>query len=129
MPLVFINTLNWQRDEIGEISIDFDFDDTTADDFEILTSAGEVLPVQVLSDEEVFWMETLKANRKRRVKVLVPVSIPSCGYSTLYVYPHRHARPQVASETWNVQPEFAENQYLRLEIAQDGGLVVYSQSN
>lgn len=124
MPLLFVNPLNWQRDEIAEITIDFDFDDPTPDDFEILTSAGEVLPVQVLDDEEAFWMETLKANRKRRVRALVPVTIPPCGYTTLYAYPRRHARPEVTPDTWIIEPDGAQNQYVRLQIAADGGLTV-----
>lgn len=124
MPLLFMNPLNWQRDEIAEIAIDFDFDDTTADDFEIITSDDVSLPVQILSDEPVFWMETLKANRKRRVRVLVPVSLPPCGYTTLYVYPHRHPRPQLEPETWAIEPNYAENRYLKLQIAPDGGLII-----
>jgi mannosylglycerate hydrolase len=124
MPLLFINPLNWHRDEMVGIAIDFDYDDPTPNDFEIMTSDGTSLPIQVLSDEQVFWMETLKANRKRRVCVLVPVNLPPCGYTTLYAYPRRHPRPQVEADTWIVEPSYAENRYLRLQIADDGGLSV-----
>ena len=104
MPLIFVNSLNWQRGEIAEITIDFDFDDDTADDFEIITVDGTNLPIQVINDETAFWMETLKANKKRCVTVLVPVTIPPLGYTTLFVYPRRHPRPQIEPDTWIVEP-------------------------
>lgn len=122
IPVIFINPLNWQRDEMVEVDIDFDFDDATADNFEIVTANGDPLPHQILRDYQEFWMETLKANRKRRVTVFVPVSIPALGYTTLYVQPKRH--PRIVVDDWLVEERAAENRYLRLEIADDGGLTI-----
>jgi mannosylglycerate hydrolase len=122
IPLIFVNPLNWERDEMVEVNIDFDYDDPTADSFELVTTDGYPVPHQTLSDEQTFWMETLKANRKRRVRVLVPVSVPACGYTTLYVQPKRHSRPIM--EDWQVDTHSAENRYLRLVIAGDGGLTI-----
>ncbi len=122
IPVIFVNTLNWKRDEITEVDIDFDYDDSVADSFELVTPDGFPVPHQLLSDEQTFWMETLKANRKRRVRILVPVSIPACGYTTLYVQPKRH--PRIIANDWAVETQAAENRYLRLKIERDGGLTV-----
>jgi mannosylglycerate hydrolase len=122
IPVIFVNPLNWERDEMTEIDIDFDYDDPTADSFELVTRSGFAVPHQVLTDEQAFWMETLKANRKRRVRVLVPVHVPACGYTTLYVQPKRH--PRIVVDDWLVEARAAENRHLRLEIAEDGGLAV-----
>jgi mannosylglycerate hydrolase len=122
IPVIFVNTLNWARDDMVEVDIDFDFDDPTADSFELVTADGYPVPHQTLSDEQTFWMETLKANRKRRVRVLVQASVPPCGYSTLYVQPKRHPRSVAAD--WLVEERAAESRHLRLEIADDGGLSV-----
>ncbi len=122
IPVIFINTLNWERNEITEVDIDFDYDDPIADSFELVTHDGFPVPHQILSDEQKFWMETLKANRKHRVRILIPVIIPACGYTTLYVQPKRH--PRIVADDWSVEVQKAENRYLRLAIDSDGGLTV-----
>jgi mannosylglycerate hydrolase len=122
IPVIFVNPLNWTRDEMVEVDIDFDYDDPTADNFEFITQDGYAVPHQTLSDEQAFWMETLKANRKRRVRVLVPVQIPACGYTTLYVQPKRN--PRIVALDWTVEAQAAENRYLKLVIESDGGLTV-----
>jgi mannosylglycerate hydrolase len=122
IPVIFVNPLNWARDEMVEVDIDFDYDDSAADNFEMVNADGYPVPHQVLSDEQTFWMETLKANRKRRVRVLVQVNVPACGYTTLYVQPKRH--PRAIPDDWQVEARGAENRYLRLEIADDGGMTI-----
>jgi len=122
IPVLFVNTLNWERQEIATLDIDFDHDDPTADNFEMVTQDGYPVPHQVVSDEQTFWMETLKANRKRRVRVFVPVQVPALGYTTLYVQPKRH--PRIAVESWVVEAQAAENRYLKLVIEDDGGLTL-----
>ena len=42
-----------------------------------MNAAGQVVPHQVIEDEERFWMEVLKPNRKRCVRVLFPAQIPA----------------------------------------------------
>ncbi len=122
IPLIFVNPLNWQREEMVEVDIDFNYDDESADNFEIVTGEGHPVAYQVLSDEQTFWMETLKANRKRRVRIIVPVSVPSCGYTALYAHPRRQPRPVTAD--WTFDEHSAENRYLKLEIADDGSLSI-----
>ncbi|MBC7811178.1 MAG: hypothetical protein H7175_08530, partial [Burkholderiales bacterium] len=128
IPVIFVNPLNWQREEMVEVDIDFDYDEPTADRFELITSTGDVLSHDVLSDKQAFWMETLKANRKRRVRVLVKVSVPPCGYTTLYV---RERSPQLATQTipafdtsWSIHERGAENRYLSFSIENDGGITL-----
>ncbi|MEZ4670059.1 MAG: glycoside hydrolase family 38 C-terminal domain-containing protein [Anaerolineae bacterium] len=122
IPVIFVNTLNWERSEITEVDIDFDYDDPVADNFELVTQDGFPVPHQILRDEQVFWMETLKANRKRRVRILIPVTVPGCGYTTLYVQPKRH--PRIIADDWSVEAQGAENRYLRFVIEADGSLTV-----
>lgn len=122
IPMIFVNTLNWERRETAALNIDFDYDDATADSFELVTLEGFPVPHQVLSDEQKFWMETLKANRKRRVRVLVPVTVPACGYTTLYVQSKRH--PRITSDEWTVELCSAENPFIRMDIEEDGGITL-----
>jgi alpha-mannosidase len=121
-PVIIYNPLGWARERIAEAEIDFEFDDPTAHDFQLVNTAGEIIPHQVLSSEEMFWMEVLKPNRKRRVRVLFPVQAPAFGYTTVYA--------QAASGGTKPLPELsasergAENRYLSFTIADDGSLSV-----
>jgi 2-O-(6-phospho-alpha-D-mannosyl)-D-glycerate hydrolase len=121
MPLIVYNPLGWERDEVVEGIVDFDFDDPTAEAFQVINAEGNVVPHQVIGDEQIFWMEVLKPNRKRRVKVLLPVHVPAFGFTTFYVQPHK----TTADATALIMSEReAENRFLKLIIANDGGLTI-----
>ncbi|MBI5667887.1 MAG: hypothetical protein HZC41_07745 [Chloroflexi bacterium] len=121
-PIIAFNPLGWERREIVEAEIDFEFDDPTAGAFRLVNGAGEVIPHQVIGDETRFWMEVLKPNRKRRVTVLFPASVPACGYTTLYAQPAGAA--PAPSLDLTVTERGAENAFLALHIADDGGLTI-----
>ncbi len=121
VPVIAFNPLGWKRNEVIEAEIDFDFDDPTADSFQVVNAAGEVLPHQIISDETRFWMEVLKPNRKRRVRVLFPADMPSCGYAAFYVQPYAS---QPEGTDLSVTERGAENTFVMLQIADDGGLTV-----
>jgi len=87
IPLLVYNPVGCERHEMAVGDIDFDYDDPSADDFRIVDNQGLPIVCQVLTDHPEFWMETLKANRKRRVRVAFPTEIPACGYRTYYVQP------------------------------------------
>jgi mannosylglycerate hydrolase len=126
-PIIVFNPLGWAREEIVEAEIDFEFDDPKAKNFQLVNAAGDVLPHQVLSSEELFWMEVFKPNRKQRVKVLFPVKGPAFGYTTVYAQP-------VTGETKS-QPDLtvfergAENRYLSFTISDDGSLIVTDKTS
>ena len=92
-PVIAFNPLGWDRAEIAAALIEFEFDDPHAESFQLVTAAGEVVPHQVLENDERFWMEVLKPNRKRCVRVLVPVNVPALGYTTLYAQPAAGGAP------------------------------------
>jgi mannosylglycerate hydrolase len=125
MPVIVFNPLNWQRQEMAIGDIDFEFDDPTADDFQLVNPSGKVIPCQVLNDDEVFWMETLKANRKRRLRVAFQADVSACGYASYFIKPAPEGKndPKRLS-IWSVSEHGAENQYLSFHISQDGGLTV-----
>ena len=130
MPVMVYNPLNWQRHEMAIGNLDFEYDDPVADAFRVVDSAGQVVPCQVLSDAPVFWMETLKANRKRRVRVAFPATAPACGYAGYYVQPASSASPDAyESSDWAIFEDGAENRFLSFRIASDGGLTVYDKPN
>ncbi len=130
MPVLVYNPLNWQRREMAVGNLDFEFDDPVADNFQVVDGAGRVVPCQVLSDEPVFWMETLKANRKRRVRVIFPADVPACGYASYYVQPASSASTDDAgSSDWVIYQDGAENAFLSFRIVSDGGLTVHDKSN
>lgn len=126
-PITIYNPLGWARHEIVETQIDFDFDDPKAGNFQLVNTAGEVIPHQVIGDEQLFWMEVLKPNRKRRVTVLFPADVPACGYTTVYAQLNaRNTIDQTLPETSNlvIHERGAENAYLAFVIEADGGLTV-----
>lgn len=127
MPVFVYNPLAWHRHEMAVGDLDFEFDDPLAEDFQVVDNTGQVIPYQVLSDEPVFWMETLKANRKRRVRVAFPVDVPACGYATYYVQ-LAQADPPESSE-WEIYSNGAENRFISFKIAVDGGLTVTEKSS
>ena len=128
-PVIAFNPLGWERDEIIEAEIDFEFDDPHAGDFQIVTPTGDVLPHQVLDDETLFWMEVLKPNRKRRVHVLFPARVPACGYSGFFVQPRQpDASPAIPTDL-RVTERGAENRFVALEIADDGGVILTDKAS
>ncbi len=121
MPLIVYNPLGWERDEVAEAIVDFDFDDPMADAFQVIDAEGNIVPHQVVSDEQLFWMEVLKPNRKRRVKMLLPVHVPSCGYTTFYIQPHKKLAETMALIVGERQ---VETGFLSLTVDDDGGLTI-----
>ena len=129
MPILVFNPSGWDRHEIAVGDLDFDFDDPIAGDFQLVDGKGELTPCQVLADEQVFWMETLKPNRKRRVRVAFPVDVPACGYRTYYAQPARARNAAKVEETWNIRSNGAENRFLSFTIAPDGSLEVTEKAS
>jgi alpha-mannosidase len=130
MPVIVFNPLNWRRREMAVGSIDFDFDDPTADNFQLVDHNGQTIPCQVLGDEEVFWMETLKANRKRRLKVAFRADVPPCGYTGFFVQPAPGGKTDLApSNQWSIDDDGAENRYLWFRISPDGGLTLHDKGS
>jgi mannosylglycerate hydrolase len=123
-PVLVYNPLGWERRETAVGDIDFDFDDSTANDFQLVDHGGKRVPYQILDDENVFWMETLKPNRKRRVRVAFKANVPACGYATFYAQPRRENKTPTAKGEWIVRKNGAENGFLKFRIAPDGGLNV-----
>jgi mannosylglycerate hydrolase len=125
IPMIVFNPLGQVRTEIASADIDFDFDDPLASRFQLVGGDGQLLPYQILSDQEVFWMETLKANRKRRVRVALPIHVPAIGLTTFYVQePTPGAQISPAGSVWKIGEMGAENDYLSFSIQPDGGLNV-----
>ncbi|MCZ7542279.1 MAG: glycosyl hydrolase-related protein [Anaerolineae bacterium] len=127
-PVLVYNPLNWPRRAVAVGEIDFDFDDPTAGDFLLVDAQGAPVPHQVLNDEEAVWMETLKPNRKRKVRVAVPMEAPACGYTTLWAQPRSRRETPRAGGDWSYSARGAANRYLAFAIADDGGLTVTDKS-
>ncbi|MGE5222647.1 MAG: alpha-mannosidase [Omnitrophica WOR_2 bacterium] len=123
-PVLVYNPLSWDRREIAAGEIDFDFDDPAAGNFYITDSQGNPFACQVLAEEPAFWMETLKPNRKRRVKVAFPAEIPACGYRAFYVQPGTFGVKEAENPNWKISENGAENRFLAFQIQPDGSLDV-----
>lgn len=119
-PLLLYNPLGWSRREVVEATIEFEYDDPTAGAFQVVTPGGEILPHQVIEDQERFWMEVLKANRKRVVKALVPAELPAMGYTSLFARP-ASGQPAPATDL-EVYERGMENAFLAVALQPDGGL-------
>jgi mannosylglycerate hydrolase len=128
MPVIVFNPLNWKRHEMTFGNIDFEFDNPIADNFQLVDHNGQVIPSQVLRDEEIFWMETLKANRKRRLRIVFLADVPACGYSDYYIQPAPDGKNDpTPSNIWSVDEDGAENRFLSFHISPDGGLTIHDK--
>lgn len=125
-PIIIYNPLGWPRREVAEAVIDFEFDDPKAGAFHLVDGAGRVVPHQVVSDEPFFEMEVLKPSRKRRVVAQFPVDAPACGFATVYAQPGSAPAPVTDLV---IAERGAENRYLALSIADDGGLTVTDKAS
>jgi mannosylglycerate hydrolase len=123
-PVLAYNPLGWARDEIVEALIEFEYDDPKAGDFQLVDAAGQVVPHQVIEDEERFWMEVLKPNRKRCVRVLFPAKLPALGWASFYAQPPLPKSLPTSGEGLTVTERGAENRFLAFSVADDGGLTV-----
>ncbi len=121
-PILLFNPLGWDRSDMTEVVLDLEFDDAAADSFQIVDAASTVYPHQVLYDEQLFWMEVLKPNRKRRIKILVQPAVPACGIRTLFLQPGP-GQSTVQSDLL-VHDRGLENDYVQLVIEADGGLTI-----
>jgi mannosylglycerate hydrolase len=125
MPVLVYNPLGWERHEMVTGDLDFEFDDPNASRFQVVDASGTILPHQVIEDREEFWMETLKANRKRRVRVVFPLAVPACGYRAVFVQPGQEiGKPEFSEGDWSIRARGAENKYLSFEINPDGSLTI-----
>ncbi len=129
MPILVYNPLGWPRTEMAIGDLDFEFDDPTANDFRLVSSQGQRILHQVLSDQNVFWMETLKANRKRRVRVAFQAEVPAFGYAVYFVQPARAGETLPQDDEWKTAADGAENRYLAFRIEVDGGLTVRDKTS
>lgn len=120
VPVLLFNPLGWPRREVVEATIAFEYDDPTAEAFQIVTPDGAIVPHQVIEDQERFWMEVLKANRKRVVKVLLPADVPAMGYTSLLAQAATSA-PARAMDL-EAYERGMENSFLAVAIQPDGGL-------
>ncbi len=121
-PILVYNPLGWARQEVVEAVVDFEFDDSTPDAFHVVDSQGRVVPHQVIGDEQRFWMEVLKANRKRRVTVLLWADVPACGYTTLYA--RAGLAPTEDELTLQTGERSLSNGLTSATVEADGGLTV-----
>lgn len=130
LPVIVFNPLAWERNEIAVGDVDFEYDDPLADGFRVVDHTGKYVPFQILDDRQEFWMETLKANRKRRLKLAIPTNVPPCGYSIYYLQPSaKDSLPMPTKEVWNCASDGAENRFLSFTITSDGGLDVVDKIN
>jgi mannosylglycerate hydrolase len=123
-PLLAFNPLGQARAEMVTADIDFEIDDPAVNGFQLVDIDGKVIPYQVTGEEEVFWMETLKANRKHRVHAIFPVEVPATGFTTLFAQPMRQSTPTPIAVDWQINENGAENRYLSFIIDANGGLTV-----
>lgn len=128
LPFILYNPVGWPRTGTLEASLLFDWQDPAAGDFRLVDAAGQAIPYQVLSRQDFFEMEVLTANRKREVRVALPVTaLPACGYRVYFALPG--AQPVAVEAPVEQFPNGMENRYLRLEINADGSLNVLDKAS
>ena len=108
VPVLVFNPLSWERREQRWVTSILTSTTRPPAISSLWTARANQCLHQVLSDEPAFWMETLKPNRKRRVRVAFPAAAPACGYRRL-LRPAAWSGLPIPRDDWRVAERGAEN--------------------
>ncbi|NPV53791.1 MAG: hypothetical protein HPY71_09755 [Firmicutes bacterium] len=131
--LFIYNALGWKRTDVVTASVDIPWNGEV-DSPAVRDPEGRVLPCQVMSVEDT---ERLVVNPWARPRVekirrltfsFLAEDVPACGYKIYAVTPQGAHRGAVGSYGLSSGPNWAENEFLKVEISEDGSLVVTDKS-
>jgi alpha-mannosidase len=105
-PIVFFNSLSWDRKEVVETQISLP---EPASFVEVFDASGKPVQSQVLSADRA----------TRVVRLLIKVSVPSLGYSTYYAVPRAKA-PNMSAEVKS-SASMLENDLIRVKVDRKSG--------
>ncbi len=105
IPIVIFNSLNWNRTDLVELSVDVTSLQTNS--LAVVSSAGENILFEVLEKE------TDSAGLLKRVRLLLRAEeVPSFGYATFYIRPSKEPLP----EAKEVESFEIENEFFKIEV-------------
>ncbi|HEX6385332.1 MAG TPA: glycoside hydrolase family 38 C-terminal domain-containing protein [Anaerolineae bacterium] len=126
VPFVLYNPAAWPRAETAELTLTFDEDEATGEDFHLVTADGQEIPSQRLDEVTLLDSEVGKHNSVRQVRVAAATTLPACGYRVYYARPGQSTTPPSVEDPVRILPQGQgmENRHLRVEIQANGTLEV-----
>jgi mannosylglycerate hydrolase len=125
-PVIVYNPLNWSRTEVVSLTILFPKEGKSRKAFSLFDSRGERIPFVVRSSAPMYRMEILKSGEYDVVEVDAAVTVPSCGYTTIYV---REKKSPAAVRKVSSTSRSMENEFLKVSIQPNGTLSVKDKQN
>ncbi len=127
VPLVVFNALGHDRDEVLVTTLELDTDDPCAREFSLYDELGQVVPSQILAQEDRMAAAVGLTTWRRVHAVTLAVAargVPGLGYRTYYrrpPHPDRDANPPRGA--W-LTDRGMENERLRVLIDDDGTITL-----
>lgn len=125
-PIVIYNPLNWYRTEVVDVRLLFTPNDSLKDKFTIVDAAGAAVPFVEKKSSKLYRMEILKDAHYDVVDVQALVTVPPCGYATLYI---RTGKPKKQKSNIAVSSTSIENEHLSVKIHSNGTLTIIDKSS
>ncbi len=124
VPILVFNPLGTRRNEVVTVPIDLVRTKELWDTIALFDEDGQPVAFDLVSCEDVDWMEPVKWYAARRFTVRLLLDLPPCGCRTLYV----REGAGVASETQiQVAARTFENMFYRVNIENNGSLTVFDK--
>jgi 2-O-(6-phospho-alpha-D-mannosyl)-D-glycerate hydrolase len=121
VPVMVFNPSGFRRNEAVTIPIDLNPLEEPWQRFTLHDERGREVPYDLVSSEDVTWMEVLKQVNARRHTVRVHLDLPPFGYRTLYV---REGKPAEIEPQAKTGARTFENRFYRLSFAADGSVAL-----
>ncbi len=125
-PVMLYNPLNWSRTEVVSLTILFPKGEKSRKIFSLFDRKGERIPFVVRSTSPLYRMEILKSGEYDAVEVDATVTVPPCGYTTIYV---REKKSPAVIRKVSSTSRSMENEYLKVSIHSNGTLSVKDKQN
>lgn len=125
-PVILFNPLNWSRTEVVTLKLLFPPGERSKKKFALFDHRGRAVPYVVRSTSSLYRMEILKPGTYETVEVDAMITVPPCGYTTIYLREHK---PLPVKKAVAVSAGTIENDHLKVSILPNGTLTVTDKAN
>jgi len=125
-PILLFNPLQWHRTEVVPITLLYPKNESPKKNIALIDYNGNPIPFVVRSRSPLYRMEILSAATYDTIDVDALVTVPPCGYTTIYV---REKKSTSAMVGVFGSVKRLENDLLIVEIMANGTLVITDKSS
>jgi alpha-mannosidase len=124
-PILLYNPLNWHRTEVVPITLLYPKNESPKKNIALVDCSGTAVPFVVRSRSPLYRMEILSTASYDTIEIDALVTVPPCGYATIYV---RDAKPAPLRGTLSGSSRRLENDFLTVEVNDNGTLTMTDKS-